>query len=68
MLQKHKLACASARGGSLVGVAGLAVAVLDRAAGQHADARFASSPADQAGRWEFATGSGKSTCKGVGSL
>ena len=68
MLQEHKLARASARGGSLVGAAGLAAAGLDRAAGQHADTRFASLPTDQAGRRAFATGSGKGTCKGVGSV
>ena len=68
VLQEHKLAHASARGGSLVGAAGLAAPGLDRAAGQHADARFASSPTDQAGRWAFATGSGKGTHKWVGSV
>ena len=68
MLQEHKLARASAQGGSLVGAAGLAAAGLDRAAGQRADAQFASLPTDQAGRQAFTTGSGKGTHKGVGSL
>ena len=68
VLQEHKLARASARGGSSVGAAGLAAAGSDRAAGQRADARFASSPTDQAGRRAFATGSGKGTRKGVGSV
>ena len=68
VLQEHKLACACARCGSLVGAAGLAAAGLDHMAGQRADAQFASSPTDQAGRQAFATGSGKGTRKGVGSI
>ena len=67
VLQEHKLARASAWGGSLVGAAGLAAAGIDHAAGQCANARFASSPTDHAGRWEFTTGSGKGTRKGVSS-
>ena len=58
---------ASAWGGSVVGAAGLAAAGLDRVTGQHAEARFASLPTDQARR-EFATGSDKGIRKGVGSL
>ena len=79
VLQEHKLARSSARGGSSVGAAGLAAAGVDRAAGlaaagvdraagQRADARFVSSPTHLAGRREFATGSGKGTRKGAGSF